>query len=193
MKMGKNPIACITMENNVEILIELIPEEAPNTVKSFIYLAQKGCFDNYAIQRVVPGYVVDISYSAFGKEACKFLIANESISHGYANKIEMKPGVIAMGGYQNGIAGGEFFFPLAVNEKLTGNYPAFGKIIKGMEEIRRWEKVELKPVFLENEPDIVVNEPKEAIIIKKVEVDTFGISYDPPEKLEGVKLPLNWN
>ncbi|MCL2602548.1 MAG: peptidylprolyl isomerase, partial [Treponema sp.] len=74
----KNPIATITMENNAEIVVELIPELAPNTVNSFIYLASCGAFDNYPIARVEPGFVVDVSTNAFGREVCRYLIENEA-------------------------------------------------------------------------------------------------------------------
>lgn len=61
-----NPIATIYMENGNKIVIELLPEAAPNTVNSFIYIASAGLMDHYAIQRIVPGNWVDISYSGFG-------------------------------------------------------------------------------------------------------------------------------
>ncbi len=187
----KNPIATFFMENGKKIVIELSPEEAPNTVNSFIFLAQRGCYDNHAIERIVPGYVVDFSYSAFHREECKYLIANESLSHGFPNHMKMAPGVIAMGGYDNGIAGGEIFFPLAVSEKLTGNYPAFGKVLEGMEEIRRWENADLVPVPFPV-PGIEVNEPKTPIIVERVTVETFGEIYPEPIKLTGERLPENW-
>ena len=95
----KNPIATMTMANGKKIIIELYPKEAPNTVNSFIYLANSGCYDGHAIQRIVPGYVVDASYTAFGKDQCKYLIDNESTSWGFPNHLKMEPGVIGMGGY----------------------------------------------------------------------------------------------
>lgn len=187
------PRATILMENGKKIVIELEPTEAPNTVNSFLYLAKKGCFNHYAIQRIVPGYVVDVSYSAFGKEECKYLIANESRSKGVPNQIKIEPGVIAMGGYgEAGIAGGEFFFPLDYHEKLDGNYPGFGYVIEGLEEIKRWETVELIPVPYPQDPSIEINRPAEPIIIKEVFIETFGIMYPEPVKLETDYLPPSW-
>ena len=187
-----HPIATIEMENGKHIIIELYPEEAPNTVNSFIYLANHGCFDNHAIERIVPGYVVDASYRAFGKDMCKYLIANESTSHGYPNHIKIQPGVIAMGGYENGIAAGEFFFPLAENPKLDGNYPGFGIIKEGLEEVLSWEKVPLVPVTHTLGPSIEINCPADPIRIKKVRVDTLGRTYPDPIPLENATLPDNW-
>ena len=183
-----NPIATIRMENGAEIVIELRPDQAPNTVRSFIHLARLGVFDGYAIQRVVPGYVVDVSYSAFGREEAKYLIANESRNHGVDNNIRVEPGVVCMGGYKAGIAGGEFFFPLEYHEKLDGNYPAFGVVLSGWEEIDGWQRVDLKPIPSEN---VVINEPIEPIVIASVTVDTAGADYAPPDKLDA-PLPRNW-
>lgn len=185
-----NPIATISMRSGAHIRIELHPDQAPNTVASFISLANAGLFDDYPISRIVPGYVVDASYTAFGRDACKYLIANESRCSGFPNTLRVEPGVIAMGGYPQGIAGGEFFFPLAYFEKLDGHYPAFGVILEGMEEVRRWTGVPLCPV--PGAPEgVEINEPVTPIYIDRVRVETFGSAFPPPVKLQAV-LPENW-
>lgn len=190
--MERYPIATIIMADGAEITITLRPDQAPNTVSSFISLANRGMFDGHAIQRIVPGYVVDASYNAFGKEECEYLIENESISHGFPNSIKVEPGVIAMGGYEQGIAGGEFFFPLAYHKKLDGYYPAFGVIESGFNEVRRWESVPLRPVEYPQDPQIVVNEPVVPLIIESIRVETLGISYPEPKKLEMKERPPSW-
>jgi len=190
--MSNHPVATIIMEHGAIITIELFPEAAPNTVNSFIFLANSGTFDSHTIQRIVPGYVVDASYNAFGQDICKYLIANEASSYCGTNNIKVEPGVIAMGGYDGEIAGGEFFFPLEYNEKLDGNYPAFGKIISSLDEILRWGKLPLRSVPYPQDPAIEINEPLEPLIIKSVRVETFGVAYPPPEKLEMTKRPPSW-
>ncbi len=185
-----HPIATITMANGAKIVIELFPEEAPNTVNSFIYLAKQNVFDNYAIQRVVPGWVLDVSYTAFGKEVAKYLIENESRSQGFPNHITVEPGVIAMGGYApDEIAGGEFYFPYT-SERLDGNYPAFGRVISGWEEVERIEKVPLSPV--PTEQDLEINEPITPEVIESVVVETFGVHYPEPIRYTDREIPPNW-
>jgi len=185
--MNTNPIAAITMRSGARIVIELRPDAAPNTVMSFISLAGKGAFDNHRIQRIVPGYVADMSYDAFGKECCKYLIANEA-----PNGISVEPGVIAMGGYGGDIAGGEFFFPLARSEKLDGHYPAFGIIKSGLDEVLSWGELPLRPVPYPADPSVVVNEPISPLVIERVRVDTFGVVYPEPVKKEMVRRPPSW-
>lgn len=187
---NKHPIATITMANGAKIVVELYPEEAPNTVNSFIYLAKQGVFDNYAIQRVVPGWVLDVSYTAFGKDVCKYLIPNESQSQGFPNHIKVEPGVIAMGGYApDEIAGGEWYFPYT-SENLDWRYPAFGRVLSGWEEVERIEKVPLRPVPTRQQ--LVINEPIEPEVIASVVVETFGVEYPEPQRYTDRELPFNW-
>ena len=187
------PIATITMDNGVEILIELYPDEAPNTVQSFIYLANGGYFDNHAIERIIPEAFADMSYRAFGHEECKYLIEPETRAAGFPNSLQAEPGVIHMGGYgEAGIAGGEFFFPLTWQPRLDGQYPGFGKVVQGWEEIARWGTVELEAVVIPQNPTLRCNAPVEPIIIRQVRVDTGGIVYQPPLKKEMTKRPSTW-
>lgn len=72
--MNTHPTATLHMANGSKIVIELLPEAAPNTVNSFIYAASRGFMDHHAIQRIVPGNWVDVTYQAFGHRECQYLI-----------------------------------------------------------------------------------------------------------------------
>ena len=50
-----NPIVTIEMENGGVIRAELYPEVAPNTVRNFVSLVQKGFYDGTIFHRVIPG------------------------------------------------------------------------------------------------------------------------------------------
>ena len=63
----KHPIATIEMSSGKNIVIELYPEEAPNTCASFIWLANRGRYDNKTVDRIVPGFVIQPSYSEIGR------------------------------------------------------------------------------------------------------------------------------
>ena len=60
-----NPTATLHMANGKKIVIELLPEAAPNTVRSFIWTASRGLMDHHAIQLIVPGNWVDVTYDSF--------------------------------------------------------------------------------------------------------------------------------
>lgn len=88
-----NPIATLYMKNGSKIVIELLPESAPNTVNSFLYVASRGYMDQHAIERIVPGNWVDISYTAFGKKECRYLIPNEFELNPAVVPLDSHPGV----------------------------------------------------------------------------------------------------
>ena len=187
-----HPIATLHMKDGARIVCELYPEEAPNTVASFLWLARQGCFDRHAIERIVPGFVVDMSYTAFGKDYARYLIPWETREAGFPNHLPAGPGHIVMGGYENGISGGEFFFPLAEKAHVVWSYPAFGKVVEGMEEILRWSTLPVREVPVPGDPGVTVTVPVQPPEIERVEVQTFGREYPEPVRLTDVSLPGNW-
>jgi len=189
-----NPTATLHMANGSRIVIELLPEAAPNTVNSFLYIASQGWMDNHAIQRIVPGDWIDVTYTAFHQEQAKYLIPNEFALHPELEPLESHPGCVCMGGYGDaGLAGGEFFFPLRDCPEHKGVYPVFGLVREGMEELRRLEQVPTRPVTDYPNPDIVVNEPLTPEIIQWVELDLKGRSFPEPIRMAVQKLPACWS
>ena len=186
----KNPLATMTLCTGEVLRMELYPEIAPNAVASFVYLANRGIFDNYPIERVVPGWVLDMSYHAFhNREACYF-IPND-VKSGRFLKAEF--GTVGLGGYgAPEIAGGEFFFPLADCPAITGNYPIFGRVTEGLQALRRLEAVETYPVPYPGQPDVKINTPVSPEFIRSVRVETFCVDYGAPRKLSGIPKPLFW-
>lgn len=184
-----NPIAEITLKNQKQIMLELFPDIAPNAVKSFIFLARQGIFDNYPIERIVPGWVIDVSYHAFhDKRACYF-IENDCAGGTY---LQAQFGTVGLGGYSGeGISGGEFFFPLADAPGITGRYPIFGKVTRGLEELRRLEGVATYPVPFYKLPEVKINTPVSPEFIESVRVETFGTVYDEPKRVSGER-PCYW-
>ena len=143
----RHPIATLHMENGADIVIELLPESAPNTVNSFLFAASHGYLDHHAIERIVPGNWVDMSYTAFGHKETQYLIPNEFSLNPEVEPLDSHPGCVCMGGYgEAGLASCEFFFPLRDCPDHKGVYPVFGKVISGMDEIRRIAKVPTVPV-----------------------------------------------
>lgn len=187
-----NPRATLYMENGARIQIELLPEAAPNTVNSFIFAAQGGYMDHHAIERIVPGNWVDVSYTAFGAQACKYLIPNEFSLHPEIEPLASHPGCVCMGGYgKSGLASCEFFFPLRDCPEHRGVYPVFGKVLEGMDEIWRLEKVETIRVDFPI-PGVEVNRPVHPQVIDHVELELYGKEYPQPIRVENPVLPPNW-
>lgn len=187
-----NPKATLHMANGRKIVIELLPESAPNTVNSFIHVASQGFMDHHAIQRIVPGNWIDMSYTAFNHKECQYLIPNEFSLNPEVEPLDSHPGCVCMGGYgEAGLASCEFFFPLRDCPDHKGTYPVFGRVIEGMDEIWRLEKVETVPVDFPIE-GVEVNEPVVPEIIERVELELYGVEYPEPVKVENPELPPCW-
>ena len=187
-----NPRMTLQMENGKDIVIELLPEAAPNTVSSLIYAASHGWMDHHAIQRIVPGNWIDLSYTAFNHRESQYLIPNEFSLHPEIEPLESHPGCVCMGGYgEAGLAGCEIFFPLRDCPEHKGVYPVIGRVLEGMEEIWRLEKVPTRRVDFPL-PGVEVNEPIEPEVISKVKLELFGQTFPEPVRMPEQQLPPNW-
>ena len=187
-----NPVATLFMANGKKIVLKLLPESAPNTVNSFIYVVKRGYMNQHAIERIVPGNWVDISYTAFGRKECQYLIPNEFALHPEIVPLESHPGMVAMGGYgKEGIASCEFFFPLRDCPEHKGIYPVFAEVLEGMEEIYRLEKIETVPVDFPI-PGVEVNRPITPEVIERVSLELFGQEYPEPIRVQSTYKPPCW-
>jgi len=175
-----NPIASIEMSSGKKIVIELLPESAPNTVNSFIWVAKNGYYDNQAIIRIVPGFVIQSSYRNFDNPLLARRLAGEFASNGWENGAANQPGCVAMGGDGKQYASCcGFYITLEYHQRLDGNYPVFGRIIEGWDEVRRIENVATTPVD-SGKLGVEINQPIDPEVMVKVTVETFGVDYPDP-------------
>ena len=189
----KNPNAIIYMENGSQIKIQLLPEAAPNTVRSFLWAAGRGVFDGHEIERIVPKDWIDVSYTGFRKREGQYLIPYEYQLYPKITPLPSDFGCVCMGGYgELGQAGCEFFFPLRPCPEHKGIYPVFGQVLEGKEELLRLKALDLEPVTTYPNPEIEVNRPVIPQRIDRVEVELFGVEYPEPVRLEGKELPECW-
>lgn len=188
-----NPMAVLAMENGAELILELLPQAAPNTVNSFIQAAQQQVFDRHGIERIVPKDWIDMSYSGFGKKEGQYLIPYESELHPEIPLLDSHFGCVCMGGYgKMGQAGCEFFFPLRDCPEHKGIYPVFGRVLSGEEELLRLKSVELEPVTDYPYPGIEVNRPKQPQVVTQVKLRLYGYQPEPPVTLSREELPECW-
>ncbi len=171
----KNPVAKIEMENGAVIKIELDPENAPNTVKNFIALANDGFYDSLIFHRVIPGFMIQGGCPlGSGTGGPGYTIKGEFPANGFDNKLEHRRGTLSMARSQhNDSAGSQFFIVVKDAPHLNGQYTAFGKVLEGMEEVDRIVSV----------PRDHHDKPFKEQKVKAITVDTFGVNYNPPEKL----------
>ncbi len=170
----ENPVVTITMENDEEIVIELYPEIAPNTVANFVSLVESGYYDGVIFHRVIPNFMIqggDPEGTGMGGPG--YSIAGEFTANGFENNLLHKRGVISMARTQDpNSAGSQFFIMVVDYPSLDEQYASFGKVLEGMETMDAIVNVE------RNAQD----KPKEDQRMKKVVVDTKGYDYPEPKK-----------
>lgn len=169
-----NPIVTIEMENGDIMKAELYPEIAPNTVNNFISLINKGFYDGVIFHRVIKGFMLqggDPQGSGTGGPG--YSIKGEFSNNGFTNELKHTPGVLSMARtFIPDSAGSQFFIMHQTSPHLDGEYAAFGKVIEGMDIVNKIAEVATN----------YADKPLEDQRMKKVTVDTFGITYPEPEK-----------
>ena len=175
----KNPIVAIDIDKYGYIVLELYPDIAPNTVNNFVNLILDGFYDNNSFHRLVPGFVLqggDPNGNGTGWPG--YSIKGEFTRNGFKNTLKHTEGIISMArakGYNS--AGSQFFIMLGNAETLDNKYAAFGKVIEGMDVLRKIEKTE---TVLDSETGKLKNN----ITINKIVVDVNDTKISDTIKLE---------
>ena len=170
-----NPIVTITMENGDVMKAELYPDIAPNTVNNFISLIKKGFYDGLIFHRVINGFMIQGGCpDGTGMGGPGYNIKGEFSKNRFVNELKHTPGVLSMARAMHpDSAGSQFFIMHEKSPHLDGAYAAFGKIIEGMDVVNK---------IAETATDYS-DRPLTDQRMKKVTVDTFGETYDEPEKM----------
>lgn len=175
-EVKENPIITITMENDEQIVIELEPKIAPNTVANFVSLVKQGFYDGLIFHRVIPGFMVQGGDPlGNGTGGPGYSIEGEFTANGFENNMKHERGVISMARATDpNSAGSQFFIMVEEAPHLDGEYAAFGKVIEGMEILDTIVSVERDQM----------NKPLKDQVMEKVEVDTKGFDYPEPIVIE---------
>ena len=112
-----------------DIVLELDPKLAPNTVNNFVALARRGFYDNVTFHRVVPSFVIqggDPEGSGRGGPGYKF--ADEPVKGEYTH------GAVAMANSGPDTNGSQFFICIDdCTRKLDKAYNLFGYVTSGLD------------------------------------------------------------
>src|SRR5690625_66934 len=168
-----NPIVTITMENDEQIIIELFPNIAPNTVNNFISLIEDGFYDGLIFHRVIPDFMVQGGDpDGIGTGGPGYSIKGEFNNNGFTNDLTHERGVISMARSQHpDSAGSQFFIVHKNSPHLDDEYAGFGQVLEGIEVVDQIASVNRDGS----------DKPLEDQVMKSVTVDTKGHDYDQPE------------
>ena len=173
--MAQNPVVTFEMEDGGIIRAELYPEIAPVSVNNFISLVSKGFYDGLIFHRVIKGFMIqggDPQGTGMGGPG--YCIKGEFAQNGFENNLKHTPGVLSMARANDpDSAGSQFFIMHFEAPYLDGSYAAFGQVIDGMDVVDKIATC--KTDFYDR--------PFEPQVMKKVTVETFGVTYPEPEKM----------
>ncbi len=130
--------------NYGDIVVELLPKEAPIAANNFVFLAKQGFYDGVKFHRVVKGFVIQSGDpTGTGGGGPGYTIADEKVTLDYL------PGTVAMAKTaQPNSASGQWFICLAdLRASLPKNYTIFGQVSSGMDVV---QKIGDAPVILRN-------------------------------------------
>jgi peptidyl-prolyl cis-trans isomerase B (cyclophilin B) len=175
---SENPLVAMKIKGYGAIIIELYPSIAPNTVNNFISLTKNGFYDNNTFHRLAKGFVLQGGDpTGTGTGGPGYHIQGEFSSNNFKNDLKHTRGIVSMARSSlPNSAGSQFFIMLGTAEHLDGDYAAFGKVVKGMENI---EKIEKNAQTVSAKSDQL----KENLGIEKAIVDTKGTVYNEVEKI----------
>ncbi|HEY7134658.1 MAG TPA: peptidylprolyl isomerase [Acidimicrobiia bacterium] len=112
-----------------EIVMDLDPQLAPNTVNNFVALARQGYYDGLTFHRVVPEFVIQGGCpQGTGTGGPGYKFGDEPV------KGEYTLGAVAMANAGPNTNGSQFFITIDdCTRKLSKDYNLFGYVTEGMD------------------------------------------------------------
>ena len=152
----KNSIA--TFETNQGTFkVELFEDRAPKTAKNFADLAKDGFFNGVIFHRVIDGFMIQGGDpTGTGRGGPGYTIQDEfgkDLRHS-------SEGMLSMANSGPNTGGSQFFITLAATPWLDGKHAIFGKVVDGMDVVRKIGKVPTGPG----------DRPRENVVMSSVKV-----------------------
>lgn len=152
-----------TNEGNIEI--EFFESQAPNTVANFTKLAKAGFYNGTKFHRVIKGFMIqggdplskdDSKMNLWGTGGPGYSFADELGGTNTNNRNDA--GTISMANAGPNTNGSQFFINVAANNFLDTKHVVFGKVVAGMEVVKK----------IENTRTGVGDRPVTAVVIENI-------------------------
>ncbi len=162
------PVTVEMTTNNGVIVLELLPEYAPETVKNFLAYMDSGHYDGLIFHRVIPDFMIQGGGvdSRLLPRKTRAPIVNEA-----ASGLRNMRGTIAMARTANpDSATSQFFINLSDNNFLDygfqggAGYAVFGRVVEGIDVVDRIAKIRTRPMGPHQ------NVPVDTVVIERVRV-----------------------
>ena len=124
-----------------DVVIELLPDVAPQHVARMKELAREGAYDGVVFHRVIDGFMAQTGDVEHGKEGGSMGRAGTGGSDkpdlkAEFSKVPHARGSLGAARSQNpNSANSQFFINFKDNDFLNGQYTVYGQVIEGMEHV----------------------------------------------------------
>ena len=139
---GPNLVIEVAGAANGTVVIDLLPEVAPQHVAQITALAKEGAYDNVVFHRVIDGFMAQTGDVRFGKAGGDLSGAGTgdsdlpNIPAEFTTDLSFQRGVVGMARANDpDSANSQFFIMFAPGEFLDGQYTIVGNVISGMEVV----------------------------------------------------------
>ena len=148
-----------------EVEIELFPDKAPNHVKRFKELADKGKYNNVIFHRVIDGFMAQSGDVKFGNSSSPEYNLSLAGTGGsdlpnlkaeFSDVAHVRGTLSAARSSDPDSANSQFFICFESAPHLDRQYSAFGKVVKGMEFVDMIKKGESNSGAVAN-PDKIIS------------------------------------
>lgn len=113
--------------------LQLLPEVAPETVRSFLRWAEAGVYNGIRVHRVAPNFVVQTGALAYRETP--MTVTQQKLVHNLPPEFSQTPnafGVVSIAhGDDPGSGNTSFFICIGQCSALNGNYTAFARVVGG--------------------------------------------------------------
>jgi len=159
---AKNEKVTATIQTNLGTFkAELYQDKAPKTVDNFVGLAEKGFYNGVTFHRVIDGFMIQ------GGDPTGTGSGGESI-YGGNFEDEFHPdlrhdtaGILSMANAGPNTNSSQFFITLNATPHLDDRHSVFGKVIEGMDVVRKIGKT----------PTTTSDKPIEDVVMEKVTIE----------------------
>ncbi len=160
-------ITIVTLHTSCgDIVIELDPNAAPETVNSFVFLAESGYLDGTVSHRIIPDFMMQAGDpTATGRGGPGYTLPDELPT----TDSPYHRGVVAMANSGPGTTGSQFFIMFGDAAWLGPQYTVVGEVTEGLDTLDRIAEIPLGRGA--NSADPNPSTPLESVYIESVSVE----------------------
>ena len=125
-----------------DFTIELFEAQAPNTVGNFVKLAESNFYNGVIFHLVIDGFMLQGGDpTGTGRGGPGYQFADEI----HPQLKHTGEGMLSMANAGPNTNGSQFFITLTATPHLDGRHAVFGKVVEGMDVVKKIGKTPVKP------------------------------------------------